>query len=506
MFKITVRTMKLITSAILVCFAFATVWGGTYTLDLRRPASVNGEVTKSAAVVPGGDFLRRVNLDAGSADVGVVDVGDILELTLFDDVSVVVTLKKKMPAPIGGDAFLAEVSGFENVKNAVVLRTADGLTIDIHDYRNRKIYKVISSPTGVMVQESEARSVNCGCDTLEPVIPSRKADSLTVGKVGKSYDVRADPETTVDILVAYDSNAAEWAAANGGVTNFALISVQKMNTVLANNDLDSKFRFRLVGVVSVPAYSYDLQDALESAANASPGWGAISAKREEVGADVVTVFIDTGSAYGTTGLGFSLKASTPEDRNDISWFAGMAYNACLIRSVAVSHTMTHEVGHNMGCGHSDLQSSSPGPQLYGYSSGYYFTADGEKYFTVMAYGTEGPGGDETPYFSSPDHYYKGVAVGDEKHDNRMTLNNTYLGVSQWRRAKGSEITPSEDDPLPGDLVWLRSHNEVVAQAKSEGKKVFLIYGRDGCWNTQTTKNESCEQYSVKKMLSAGYVC
>ena len=485
-------------------FAVFSAWGKSLSLDLRLPAANSASVLKSASAAIDPDSIRRVDLEAGSADVGAVLAGDELALTLFDDVSITLTVKKKMPAPIGGDAFLAEVSGYDGVKNAVVLRTADGLTIDIHDFRNKKIYKVISSRTGVIVQEAESRGVGCGCDAIEPFKLSTGAAPAKADSVGKSYDVHAAPDTTVDILVAYDSNAEEWAMANGGITNFALVSVQKMNTVLANNNLDSSFRFRLVGVVSVPVYSYNLDEALESAANGASGWEAISAMRDEVGADIVTVMIDTGTAYGTTGLGFSLYKN--DYYSDFSWFEGMAYNACLIRSVAVSHTMTHEVGHNMGCGHSDIQRSSPGPQLYSYSSGYYFTAEGEDYYTVMAYGTEGPGGEETPYFSSSDHYYKGVAVGDEKHDNRKTLNNTYLGVSQWRRAKGSEITPSEDDPLPGDLVWLRSHNEVVAQAKSEGKKVFLIYGRDGCWNTQTTKNESCEQYSVKKMLSAGYVC
>ena len=500
-------TLKIMPVAIAMAayFVVFSAWGKSFSLDLRRPAAKPVLALKAASEATDPDSIRRVDLDAGSADVGEVSVGDELALTLFDDVSITLTLKKQMPAPIGGDAFLAEASGYDGVKNAVVLRTAEGLTIDVQDYRNKKIYKVISSGTGVIVQEAESRGVGCGCDAIEPDMQSKAIAPAKAGLAGKACDVRADPDTAVDILVAYDSNAAKWAIANGGVTNFALVAVQKMNTVLANNGLDTSFRFRLVGVVCISTYSYDLDYALESAANGVSGWKAISDKRDEVGADIVTVMIDTGSAYGTTGLGFSLYKN--DYYSDFSWFEGQAYNACLIRSVAVSHTMTHEVGHNMGCGHSDIQTSSPGPQLYDYSAGYYFSVGEDKYYTIMAYGTEGPGGDEAPYFSSPDHFYEGVAVGDSMHDNRWTLYNTYVDASKWRASKGSEITTGEGDMPPSDpLTWLTSRSAAISQAKSEGKKVFLISGRDTCWNTQTTKNSSCEAFAVKRILYKNYVC
>ena len=497
-----VRMGKIVPVGVVMAAYFAgfSAWGKSLSLDLRLPAANSASVLKSASAAIDPDSIRRVDLEAGSADVGAVAVGDSLSLTLFDDVSVTVTLTKKMPAPIGGEVFLAEVSGYDNVKNAVVLRTADGLTIDIQDYRNRKIYKVISSPAGVTVQELESRGVNCGCDTLYSLEATAKKSAKSV-QAWKASDVSPDPDTSVDILVAYDRNAAEWAISNGGVTNFALIAVQKMNTVLANNGLDAYFRFRLVGVVSVSAYTTDLNTAVDSATDGVGGWSGIKAAREAVGADIVTVLIDTGSAYGTTGLGWSLEA------DNIRYFSGLAYNACSIRSVAQSHTMTHEVGHNMGCGHSDVQMSSPGPQLYPYSSGYYFSAGGEDYHTIMAYGTEGPGGEEVPYFSTPANFYEGVPVGDDSHDNRWTLVNTYGIAAGWKVAKVPEITDGEGGLVPeSPLTWLTSRSAALSRAKSEGKKVFLLSGRDSCWNTQTTKNESCEVYEVKNILYGNYVC
>ncbi|MBO7621414.1 MAG: hypothetical protein J6T06_12940, partial [Victivallales bacterium] len=357
------------------CLSAGVAWGRQIAVDLRAPQPVArvqtaAKLAASSSVKLDGS-LRKVNLDAGAADVGEVAIGDKLTFTLFDDVTITLTLKKKMPSPLGGEVFIAEASGYDGVKNAVVLRTAEGLTVDVQDYRNRKVYRVISTATGVMVQEMEAKGGKCGCDALDPPNLTDKASTKLhkVKKVVAAKNVESD-ETCVDILVAYDTNAATWANANGGgVTNFAQMAVQRMNTVLVNNGLDWAFRFRLVGIAKVSTSSANLDSTLDAATNGSGDWAPIKAKRDDVGADIVTVLIDTGTAYGTTGLGWSLRTT------DFESFAESAYNVCAIRSVAQSHTMTHEVGHNMGCGHSDEMAdrSNCGPQLYDYSAGCYIT-------------------------------------------------------------------------------------------------------------------------------------
>ena len=141
---------KLIVALMMGSLVASESWGKSFSVDLRRPApkAVTQAVTKLRSVSGDSEFLRKANLDAGSADVGKVAVGDEISFTLFDDVFVTLTLKTQMPSPLGGDVFLAEASGYEGVKNAVVLRTMDGLTVDIHDYHRKKVYKVISTATG----------------------------------------------------------------------------------------------------------------------------------------------------------------------------------------------------------------------------------------------------------------------------------------------------------------------------------------------------------------------
>ena len=256
-----------------------------------------------------------------------IATGDELIFTLFEDVEITLTLGEQMPSPLGGDVFLAEASGYDGVKNAVVLRTSDGLTIDVQDYINDMVYKVISTPNGVMVQEIQpSHDVKCGCDALEP---SSLISSMPLSSNEDNIKLSASPastssskllgaaaqqsDTCVDILVAYDNNAAAYAnSQGGGVTNFAQVAVQKMNAAIANTGLDEFFRFRLVGVISVEATHDTLSKALNAATYAEAGWEAIKAKRNEVGADVVTILIDTGSggdADGVAGLGWSLDKS-----------------------------------------------------------------------------------------------------------------------------------------------------------------------------------------------------
>ena len=209
-----------------------------------------------------------------------------------------------------------------------------------------------------------------------------------------------------------------------------------MNTVLDNNGLASSFRFRLVGVETVAAEGgADFDGVLDATREGTGAWGAVKAKRDEVGADVVTTMIDTGSASGVTGLGYSL------ERTPVSGFSESAYNVCAIRAVAQGHTMTHETGHNLGAGHAsavDPAQISPGPQLFDYSSGHHFTGtNGVAYHTVMAYYYDGFGNTYTPapFFSSPDCTYMGTAVGDAEHDNARTLRETYAAAAKWRAQK-----------------------------------------------------------------------
>ena len=356
--------------------------------------------------------------------------------------------------------------------DCVVLETENGLVVDVTDSKNGRVWKVVSDESGVCVEEVKpTQGVKC---PPRPLLPPRSDAPIPVLEVNAedgeatvvtnrfvipppamSFAV-STPEPvvgsgipslllpavaerpTVDIMVAYDSDAANWANSNGGgIQAFAETAVQKMNTAIANTGLDAKFSFRLVGVYEIGgsaggSLDYAVKFASGEIAGTLNGvsWAGVAQKRDEVRADVVCVLADTGSSSGTTGLGYSLTAGTADP-------AGCGYNACAIRAVAQSHTMTHEVGHNMGAGHSDQMAdeSNRGPQYHSYSSGYYFYVDGVGYYTIMAYNADGYGNyyTEVPYFSSPDYIYRGKAVGDATHNNSKTISLTYSTIVNNRR-------------------------------------------------------------------------
>ncbi|MBO7483478.1 MAG: InlB B-repeat-containing protein, partial [Kiritimatiellae bacterium] len=423
----------------------ATAYGASFSIDYRTGES-GVKRAKAGAAAEGVLRESRIPSENAPAVPTALAVGDTLEFSLFDGATVGLTLTEKMASLSGADTFLAEVDGMDGMMSAVVMRTAEGLQADIQDCASGLLYKVASTDDGVTVRE--IRPVRNECDGCEPILPPTAspagppADGASCSSVKTASRVKASASGSVyvDILVAYDAPAATRAKTNSGnITNFAEFAVQKMNLAIANTGLSSAFSFRLVGVFACTGNAgsdlgNDGSAILKSIVYDDTtfngyNWSVLKTERDRVKADVVSLLIDS-SAYGTTGRGYSLKDE------DVSSFSEWAYNVCSLAAVEEGQTMTHEVGHNMGAGHAAEMYSGPGPQLYDYSSGYYFTVSGTPYHTIMAYSADGYGNYYTgvPYFSSPNHKFKGVAVGNSTHDNTRTISETYLAVSKFRSA------------------------------------------------------------------------
>jgi hypothetical protein len=249
---------------------------------------------------------------------------------------------------------------------------------------------------------------------------------------------------TVDVMIVYDSTAKSWVDSNGGMNAFAADAVARMNQATANSGVNLTFRLAHADVVSY-TYSGDSSLGLDldrlTAGSSTYNMNVVHTWRDTYGADVVVMLVDTGFDYGTVGLGWLLTQA--------SGLPNYAYSVCAIRSVADSHTMTHEVGHNFGCDHAKhmLPASVAGPGLYSYSAGWYYTGTNSvPYCTIMAYNNDGYGNIyvETPYFSSPLVSYQGTLTGDAADgDNARTLRNTMDVVAAYRTASTNDTTPDQ---------------------------------------------------------------
>ena len=439
--------LALIAEVIVALFLCAgSVSGKNLSLDLRAHESPAAGAPRLLASAKGPDAFRTATLKAGASDVGEVSVGDELAVTFFDDAAFKLRLVEKMPTRLGGEAFLAEVEGSEGMRSAVVLRTRNGLTIDVQDCGGSKVYRAMSAAAGVTVKELKAGSV--GCETIEGARTRATAAAGKAAVFGSRLDTVKSGPVYVDIMVAYDTMAATYVRSSGGTpASFAEVAVQKMNAAIANTGLDSYYRFRLVEVFEAGGDAAgSLANVLNSYSNDGTtlngyNWSDLKQVRDDAAADIVCVLVDNYRDYGTTGMGVALK------EDNASMFAETAVNVCLVRAVENSHTMTHEVGHNMGAGHATAvaDETNRGPQYHSWSSGYYFTAGGKAYHTIMAYSTDGYGNsfESVPYFSSPDYEFNGVPVGDASHDNTRTLRQTFALVAAFR-------SPPCEDPGLGE--------------------------------------------------------
>lgn len=429
----------------------------TWSVDFRPK---DGEVLEAASIEmePGSELakriadglLRRVELDRSTVHGlgGGFAPGDTLSFTFFDGRVRSLRVEERFPSRLSRRVLSVSEPAVGPERCGTVTVDGDGFTLLLEDPDTGFVTRVFDGPNGSVVVEEVDPNAHFQ-DTCQTVFPDRASESEAEADSSASGepDVAAAEESssTVDVMVVFDQSAQTYAASNGGITNIAETAVAKMNTALANSQLDSYYRFRLVEVMTI-AKDYPTLNSGTSGINgtnlsSTKGDSEITARRTACGADIVSTLMDTGSAYGTTGLGYSL------DTLSGSGFSAWPFNICSIRSVVNGHTMTHETGHNMGAGHSNAAgASSPGPQISSapYSSGYHFTAaNGTRYHTIMAYNTlNGTFYTPTACFSSPLLTYGGSPAGTaESNDNRRVLLQTYPYAVKWK----AQVFPVEDE-------------------------------------------------------------
>ena len=439
------RILSVMSAALLAVSAFA----ADRVFDFRPQSSSGANVSASLSQRANNVSILRthcVRADRQESD-GEVAVGDILTFQLFNDKEFRVRIVERLPSLTEAKSWMGVAEGYGETVNSVVVWTGHGWQLDVQDFLNGRAYRVFSAENGmVSVCESNPNAVKkkCGNDKLPRVDANKR---INYGKTGvKMAD--STSLTYVDILVVFDSAAQSWCNKNGTTINaFATTAVAKMNTALANTGLNSSFRYRLAGAWGINGSGgTDLEAVLDACDEGGwyngVNWGQVEQKRNEVGADVVTVLLDIGDQSGmvTTGIGFCPHS---DPGGGVGWIDN-TYNCCAIDYVANDHTMTHEVGHNMGCGHADssfvnTSQISPGPGAFSYSSGYHFHASGTAYHTIMAYDFDGWGNsyESCPYFSSPNYTFYGVSVGNSTHDNSRTLRASFARVAALRAEKSN---------------------------------------------------------------------
>ena len=408
-------------------------------------------------------YLRLVamllSLFAARLEAVEFAVGDTINLALPDGLpSFSLSIVAAPPAGIAGQSYIARDT--QSQASAIVKPTKDGRRVTIDDFEHKRLYSVLVKD-GVV--EATVRDTSggddgvcgtCGGDLAAPpqeAAPAEtnaasaskpRASRLKSAMLGASdaFPV-AEQKTVVDILVAFDQGAKAKCTELGfdGIDDFADYAVNKMNMVLVQSQLDDLFCYRLVGVVEIDDAWNKINDALLGSLRSREGSLAkLSQLREKCGADTITLLVNKTEG-NTTGVAYGYYLSAGYDVPSKFDKQNYACNVCNINTVYSRYTMSHETGHNMGCGHSNRQGNNSGPGRYSDSCGYHFTdANGVRRCTIMAYTNTGDDNyyyDPVPYFSTPEispaEY--GCALGEEGvNNNRRTLTLTYADIAGLR--------------------------------------------------------------------------
>ena len=435
-------------------------------------------------------------------------VGDSLDLRLFADKSLTLDIAAKPPAGIAGQSYIAHTR--DSSAPAVVKATAGMMRVTIDDFENRRVYSLRVKDGWATIVERETPQSDadaCGTcggnlDSLQTARPDEESsgpDEKPRRILSASDDAfeTAAHKSVVDILVAFDKGSARWLE-NGNcadadtIEEFADYAVAKMNMVLEKSLLADELCYRLAGVATIDdAWSAIDAALLESVRLRKGRLAKLETLRERCGADTITLLVDRTSGT-TSGIGFEYSGNAGKT---IEYFGKMNYacNVCDIKTVYGRYTMSHETGHNMGCGHSNRQGSNSGPGRYADSCGYHFTdANMILRHTVMAYAYTSPASGDylpIPYFSSPDitpaEYGRALGV-EGTNDNRRTLQLTHAEIAGLREHVlpydwDARIYEGDREMFDGDFLEYSAygnHTLTLAHANADATIYYTIDGTE----------------------------
>lgn len=248
---------------------------------------------------------------------------------------------------------------------------------------------------------------------------------FTIGASVFSASIQA---AEVDVAIIYDDATKEYY--NGSPSTAIIAMVDQANTYLANSQVDIQLKIVATENMNLILDQEDkeLSDFRKNT--------QVKALREKSGADFVTFISDSFS-----GCGIGYVTTNP------------SYSFNIIRRNCMARSYLHEMGHNMGLGHSIAQESKGST----YSWGIGYGVEGV-FSTVMAYESAYNTRKRTYLLSNPNYKCSGNTCGiKNKADAAKALNNVKNKVASHRESitstKTAAVETGKVSIIQKNTVW-----------------------------------------------------
>ena len=272
------------------------------------------------------------------------------------------------------------------------------------------------------------------CDSsAEEIISGEEADTTAATNTGSSGDATAT--TTIDLLSVYTPAVSARLGSAAAAEALIQSAVDNANASFANSGMNVVYR-----LVYTEELNYTTGGSTTDDLYWVTGDAYVAALRDQYGADMVSIIVDTPSSCGTGWV----------QRTPGLSFQSHAFQATDMDCAVGNLTFAHEHGHNMGMEH-NLENSSVSSDIsrasYDFSFAHYVSGS---YRTVMSYSSPCSGGcTRVTRHSNPGITYAGTATGvNNERDNAQTGRLTAPVISSFRDSVDVTQPPGTGENLP----------------------------------------------------------